>query len=269
MTSVNSSPSKLKTYNPFLPNVKFPVYKFKVHIADWPVRHPGDHFQSLDSIEPPESDSNYIFCEEFIFRDVKDENNKLCLFLINPTQYLPNDKGYDQFLKDLKLAACPENYTTHAKCRDSNGLITYVSICCSHSKLRDKCVKAHGNINIPSDAYRVGWINNSMKCSCGDRRALARRSSSQYRETPCKFKGVNFYVGKKYLCLIPSNNDGKVYSDHAQFDIHDKKTYMSNDLEKTIVTVTAGRASGFNVLKPTQKLHAGGMNLSKGQANHH
>ena len=40
-------------------------------------------------------------------------------------------------------------------------------------------------------------------------------------------------------------------------------------MKKTIVTVAAGQASGFNVLKATQKLHPGAMNLSKGQASHH
>ena len=84
MASVNSSPSKLKTYIPFLPNVKFPVYKFKVDIGEWPVRNAGFHFRELDSIEPPESDSNDIFVEEFLFRGFKDENNQRFLFLLNP-----------------------------------------------------------------------------------------------------------------------------------------------------------------------------------------
>ena len=63
MTSVNSSPSKLKTYIPFLPYVKFPVYNFKVDIGEWPVRNIGFHFRELDSIEPPESDFNDIFLQ--------------------------------------------------------------------------------------------------------------------------------------------------------------------------------------------------------------
>ena len=45
-------------------------------IGEWPVRNAGFHFRELVSIEPPESDSNDIFLDDFIFRGVKDENSK-------------------------------------------------------------------------------------------------------------------------------------------------------------------------------------------------
>ena len=224
----------------------------------------------MDSIEPPESDSNDISSEELICRGVKDENNERCLFLLNPAKYPPSEEGF-KFLNDLKCAAGPENYTTQAKRTGKTGKNghTQMSINCTHSKSKDKCVRAHGDLNISSNDYRNEKINNTRRCSRGDGRSLARRSTTQYSQTPCQFKNINVYVGKKCLFLIPSDDDGKQHKDHPQFDIKDKNAYVSDEMKKTIVTVAAGRASGFNVLKATQKLHAGGMNLSKGQASHH
>ena len=130
-------------------------------------------------------------------------------------------------------------------------------------------MRVHGNLNISSDDFRNDLINNTRRCNHGDGRSLARRSSTQYSQTPCQFKNVNAYVGKKCLFLIPSDNENKQYIDHPQFDIKDKNAFVSDEMKKTIVTVAAGRASGFNVLKATQKLYPGGMNLSKRQASHH
>jgi hypothetical protein len=273
MTSINSSPTKLKTCNGFLPQVKFPVYTFRVPIIDWPIKNAGIYFRDMDSLEPPKTSSDDIFVHEFIFRGIPTQHssNSRCCYLLNPELYPPTEEGYNKFLQDLKSAAGTESYTTQNKRKDNKtSALKYASIGCTFSKTKDRRVQSKAKAVIDPKVFRVDKINNSRKCSRGSQgKSMPRRSYSQYGHLKCAFKGINLHVGKKCLFFIPSDNEELEHTNHPQFDLKDKKVHVSKDLKKIIATVAAGKPNGYNILKASQKLHPGGMNLSKGQANHH
>ena len=64
MASINSSPSQLKKFNPFLPQVKFPVYLFKVPKAHWPKRDVASFFRAQDTLSPPKPSTDDTFVDE-------------------------------------------------------------------------------------------------------------------------------------------------------------------------------------------------------------
>ena len=109
MSSIVDNPSELIKCVPFLPKVKFPVYKFNVHNTAWPVRNAAVHFRDLDSLRPPENATENDYVNKYLFRGIPESysSDSKCCYLLNPIKYpLPNQ--VISFLQDLH-SAHPEN----------------------------------------------------------------------------------------------------------------------------------------------------------------
>ena len=67
MSSIINNPTQLIKCVPFLPKLKFPVYKFSVHNTASPVRNTAVHFRDLNSLCPPENATNNDYVNEYHF----------------------------------------------------------------------------------------------------------------------------------------------------------------------------------------------------------
>ena len=114
MSSFIDNPSQLIKCVPYLPKVKFPVYKFNVSNTDWPVRNQASHFRDLDILRPPENATDKDYENEYIFRGIPDSypSDSKCCYILNPDKYPPTTDGYQVFLQDLH-SAHPERYTNN------------------------------------------------------------------------------------------------------------------------------------------------------------